>query len=197
MLGDGRNQVVSDTIIDTGWGNAIADRTCQSYDSIADRDAQWVTPQPGAMCYTSDDDEFWIMVGGKWKLLPTGYIGSTGGPAAYLKAGNTLTTVVQVNFTAKNNRVYHVVARGACTQRVKGGSGYARFYLSDSYGNQWYDNMNDPLVGDVMATSGSYYLRATSSGAAWARLSAMSSISGGYVDFGANGCRIYVEDVGG
>lgn len=197
MVGDGRNQVVRDTLIITQWGNAVADRTIQSYDSAADRDNLWVTPQDGAMAYTNDTDEFWYRRGGAWKRLPLGYIGSTSN-AAYVKtSGTAITKICEVTFNATNGRVYQIVGKGAGTQRVKGGSGYSRFYLSDSFGNQWYDHMNDPQVGDVMATSDTYYARATKSGAAWARLSAMTSISGGYVDFGANGSRVYVEDVGG
>lgn len=197
--GDGRNQVESNTIVATAWGNAIADRTVQSFASVGEMTQQWAAPQPGAMAYTEAEAEFWFQKpsGDGWKRLPLGYIGGAQGPAAYLQVKATITTLAQYNFTSTNGRVYRVTARGACTQRVKGGSGYARYYFTDSVGTQWYDHLNDPQVGDIMATSGGYLFRANASGAAWVRLSAMTTIAGGYIDFAAKGCSIWVEDVGG
>ena len=196
-VGDGRNQVLPDTIIATDWGNAIADRTCQSYATVAERDAQWVAPQPGAMAYTAAEDEFWTYWGGRWKLLPFGYMGGANGPSATTTAHGTYLTLATYNFTAKNGRVYQLCGHATGSQATKGGSGSSRLMISDSFGVQHYGVYNDPNVGDAFGFDLIQLVRASSSGAAWVKLSAACSVSGGGVSFSVNSATVWVVDVGG
>jgi hypothetical protein len=50
----GRLSVVSGTPIMDDWGNTTFDQTMVCFANAADRDAQWPSPHPGAMCYLAD-----------------------------------------------------------------------------------------------------------------------------------------------
>jgi hypothetical protein len=195
--GDGRNQVLTDTTIAVDWGNAIADRTVQSYPDQNTRDAQWVAPRPGAVCYTAAEDEFWIMVSGAWNLLPYGYISHDDGPDSLTTVHGTYVVLAQVNFTSRAGRVYQFNGHAAGTQVTKGGSGFARLMMSTSFGTSHYVTLNDPALGDVIAADLTRMARASTSGAAWGRISAMTTVSGGGVQFGAGGATVWVTDIGG
>lgn len=196
-VGDGRNQVVPDTPIASQWGNSIADRTVQSYDSVADRDNRWVAPQPGSVCYTVVEDEFWIRVAGVWKLLPYGYLTHADGPPATKTVHTAYEPLVTVNFAAKTGRVYQFTGHAAGTQVLKGGSGYSRLQISTAWGTQHWCAVNDPLLGDVLSFDLSIYARSNNTGNAYASLFAMTTVAGGGVQFGSNSAVIWVTDVGG
>jgi hypothetical protein len=197
MTGDGRNQVVSLTTIDTGWGNAIADRTVQSYASQADRAQQWAAPRNGSMSYTADTDEFWVFRGGVWSRLPAGYVGGAMGPAVTTDAGAAYVTLVQYNFAVKQNRHYLVNAHASGYQVTAGNSISSAVLQDDQGGSQWCCYSSSLPVGYSQLGSTSVIYTPTSTKTAWVRIQAVCAAAGGAYRFNPNSCRIFVTDVGG
>jgi hypothetical protein len=195
--GDGRNQVLVQTVCDPAWANAIADRTIQSYASQAVRDQQWGNPRNGSIAYTADTDEFWVRRGSAWSRLPAGYQGGARGPAANTNVGNAWTTLIQYNFPVKINRHYLVIGYANGGQRTKGG-GVTGAQLADDQGGAQYicwDNLlevNASLLGTT-----TYIYTPTSTKTAWIKLQAITQVVGGVYYFPANACSVFVTDVGG
>lgn len=196
--GDGRNQVVDDELLDIGWGNAVADRTWQSYASQADRNTQWPTPRTGATCYTADTDEFWIYRAGAWKRLPVGFLSTNTGPGLQTDCTASLVSLLQVSITAKVGRHYLVNAYVNGRQITNGGTGITGAQVSDDQGGQqWIAYANNLPVNFVQLGSTSYLYTPTSTKTGWVRISAQSSATGGAIRFGVNACRLTVSDLGG
>ena len=199
-VGDGRNQVVEDTVLDVDWGNAVADRTVQSFANTAERDAEWIAPQPGATCYTAAEDAFWLYRGyptQAWHRMPYGYLLGANGPSALKTVHGSYLPLVDVEWEAKVGRVYQITGHAAGSQVIKGGSGYSRLMISTAWGTQHYCSVNDPLVGDTVSFDLSIMARSTNNGQSYATLQAMTTVSGGGVQFGTNSATVWVTDVGG
>lgn len=209
-LGDGRNQVVPDSIIDPDWGNAIADRTNQTYANAADRDAQWVTPQDGAICYTADTDTFWFHDNGKWMTWPIGLVGYLDGPTKNLDMAinKVEMPVLAYSFPARINRHYLVSASSGAA--VVKGQGYVHFYVKDDYGETYgmvddNDNMHGvgpsgvPTKPNIHGTTTFVYVPVTTHTGKVTVLGwfAANSTAAATLRFFANKTHISVVDVGG
>ena len=59
------HSVSSGDPINATWGVGVAESVLQRFDSAADRDANWITPPDGAMCY--HDTVAWVRRAGKWE----------------------------------------------------------------------------------------------------------------------------------
>jgi hypothetical protein len=197
MAGDGRNQVVNLSVIDQAWGNAIADRTIQSYASAADRDQQWAAPRNGSIAYTVDTDEFWVRRGAAWSRLPAGYVGGARGPAAITNATSAWTTLIQYNWPVKINRHYLVIGYANGAQQTKGGAVTGAILTDDQGGSQYICYDNALAVGASLLGTTTYIYTPTSTKTAWIKLQAHTLAVGGSYYFPANICSVFVTDVGG
>jgi hypothetical protein len=76
------------------WGNEIRDRTLQVFATVAERNAQWLTPPDGATCITLDTYTVWRRRAGAWVYAnpggllgavwtTSGDLGTPGGPGFY------------------------------------------------------------------------------------------------------------------
>ena len=194
--GDGRNQVVNLEIVDPAWGNAIADRTIQSYASQPDRDQQWVSPRNGSMSYTEDTDEFWVRRAGKWARIPEGFIAQASGPAIDTNWSNIYDLVV-LNFPVKINR--HYLITGYCNVYQQGATGIpSGVYLLDDQGTEfWIEYETIHQVPYTLVGSGSYVYTPTSTKQAQVKLTGFTSGAGAVLRTGPNWDFIFVQDIGG
>lgn len=105
--------VIPNAPIASAWGNAIRDRTVQSFASAAERDAQWTAPPSGAVCVTTDTYTLWLYAGTAWqpfgaapKVYATSPLGG-GAIAASELVVNTVTVPAQPRATTIELGVWH------------------------------------------------------------------------------------------
>ena len=184
------------SVIDTDWGNAISDRTLQSYASVADRDALWPQPRPGSMCYTELDDEYWVTRAGKWTRLPTGYVGGMRGPAQDIYgASGQWTDLFRFDWPVKLGHNYLVTAYCNVQQQVAQATSGVQ--ISDDQGTSMWLCYNNGLPPNwsLVGTS-TYYYNPSSTKNAWVKMMFSSAQAPGYLHTGPNWCYIQVADIG-
>ena len=191
--GDGRNQVVDLSVIDTDWGNAVSDRTVQSYPDQTTRDAAWVNPRNGSVSYTADSDETWVRRAGKWSRIPDGYIGSKWGPPTDVLATSTLTTLIEFDWPVKINRNYLVTGFCYGAQVSAAGIRTGAGLNDDQGGGRWICVSNSIQNGVSLSGSTTMIYTPSSTKTAWVKLQAIADTGG----FLVNQCQISVIDIGG
>jgi hypothetical protein len=191
--GDGRNQVVDLSVIDTDWGNAIADRTVQSYANQSDLNSVWGAARNGSTAYTVDTDEFWVRQGGVWKRTPGGYIGGVVGPAVQI-ACQAWTTLIEYDFPAKVGRRY--LLDGYVDSQQITANGATGVVIRDDQGLQRWLKYESILVPGA-SLAGSCTMIYTPTATKTAAIQLVGGTSAGQLVIPANWAQIQVIDIGG
>ena len=198
-FGDGRNLVADGQVIDTAWGNAIADHTVQTYASFPDLLQQWPAARNGSMAYIADTDEFIQLRGGGWHRWPQGFMGQVRGPGAGVdcRPQDGPKELLRYTFPAKVNRQYLVVAYAVGTQVTKGGNIAKASIQDDQGGSQWVCHDSTLAVNSVCLGTTTYLYAPTSTKTAWVRILGEGATTGGAYRFAPNSAMITITDIGG
>ena len=182
-----------DTIL-SAWGNTTFDQTVECFASAADRDAQWPTPQDGAVAYLADSGTVWLRRLGIWKSFPLGYLTSATGPANQIDAGATWVTIVTVSFPVTAGRRYRVAGYANGTQQTAAGSA-TRYQIQDDQGGvqslAYLTNL--PLAATLLGSTNYLYVP-TSTKTATINLAAAAAA--GVLRSLNNTCTLLAEDIG-
>jgi hypothetical protein len=95
----GRQQVAPGGIIASNWGNLVWDQSVQVFASTVDRDAQFPTPNDGALTYLEDADVFEGRVAGAWKRFTPAMLSGLNAASANQNCTTTLTDVAGMSTT--------------------------------------------------------------------------------------------------
>lgn len=63
--------VADNQLVETSWGNAVADAAVHVFASVAERDSLFpaTAPRNGSMCRTLADSRLWMVIAGVWTLI--------------------------------------------------------------------------------------------------------------------------------
>jgi hypothetical protein len=153
----GRVAVAPGEPVASQWGNLTFDQSAICFASAADRDAQWATPHPGAICYTEAEATHWARNATAWVALGAGASSRhacRGYPSAYSTgAAGTPSLVICANLPINQGAAYNA-STGLYTCPEAG------LYLAICHG-QWLFGTNGGYIMAMIYRNGAEAARTT------------------------------------